>query len=113
MLSNLGAKWLDAAKDLGIRVTAPFVLRLQDGLTFDWDALIHDFGSPNGMLVMNEWSSRLSAAATQAGYGFSCMASAHYDRDSIIEVLIDWGWNGDESRRPSWCTVEPSEEGDS
>jgi len=25
-----------------------------------------------------------------------------YERESFIETLSDWGWNGDESKKPDW-----------
>lgn len=43
--------WKDAASDLGIRVGAPYAVDL-DGIVVDFDALICDFGSPSGTVVL-------------------------------------------------------------
>jgi hypothetical protein len=42
--------WLEAAKDLGIRVVAPFTLRSAAGDAL-YEAHIVDFGGPKGTLV--------------------------------------------------------------
>jgi hypothetical protein len=103
--------WLLAAADLGIRVTAPFAVTTKEG-SISFDALVHDFGSNNGMLLFSKWDKEKAAAATASGYGFSCISSTEYGREATIEALRDWGWGGPESERPEWCTEPLSEDKD-
>src|SRR5262249_17413452 len=102
--SELGSNWLRAARELGIRVTAPFMLHLEDGRLMEWDALIHDFGACNGMLVFEVWDQKKADAAMRQGYGHSCMSSGRFDRDSTVDVLRDWGWCGDLAEVPRWLS---------
>jgi hypothetical protein len=43
--------WLEAAKDLGIRVTAPFDLVNEGGEVELYEALVQDFGGPKGTVT--------------------------------------------------------------
>lgn len=40
------------------------------------------------------------------GYGFSVLGeiieNEQYARDDYIDILSDWGWSGDKSKKPSW-----------
>jgi len=40
--------WLKAAKDLGIRVVAPFTVRTSEGELGTYEAHVLDFGGPKG-----------------------------------------------------------------
>jgi len=86
---------------LGIRVTAPFKLE-RDGTAYEFDALVHDFGSERGMLLFAEWDDTKARAATACGFGYSCMEPGLYDRAVAIEVMRDWGWARDVHSRPPW-----------
>jgi hypothetical protein len=102
MKSDLGAKWLEAGRDLGIHVTAPFAVTSM-GQSISFDALVHDFGSARGMLLMQQWDQRKADIASELGYGFSCLSADDlYDRETTIEVLKDWGWAG-RGPKPSWA----------
>jgi hypothetical protein len=95
MISPLGQHWLEAAHDLGFKVTAPFTPISDSGVSFFYDALVHDFGSPKGRRGE-------SRGRCRHGYGYSCMSGGGpYDRESTIEVLQDWGWEG-EGSAPEW-----------
>ncbi|HTE42404.1 MAG TPA: hypothetical protein VK629_16395 [Steroidobacteraceae bacterium] len=100
-ISALGETWLAASRDLQIRVTAPFALSVATGKTLMYDAAIRDFGSDKGMLLMSAWDSEKANAATEQGYGFSCLDGGAYDRESTIELLRDWSWAAKEPQ-PSW-----------
>jgi len=98
----VASAWRRAADDLGIEVVTPYWL--DDG--FEFVALVRNFGSPNGMLVLASWDERHAAAAEQRGFGCSCMDSPlyeTYDRQLFVEALTDWTWTGDPARRPDWC----------
>lgn len=97
----LGQMWLEAGADLGFRVTAPFTLMTRAGRSFIFDAVVHDFGSSRGMLLMEQWNAEKGKAAADHGYGYSCMNAGSYDRESTIEVLRDWGWSSS-GKAPSW-----------
>ena len=101
MSSRLGQSWAEAGADLGMRVAAPFVLTTAAGQALPFDAVIYDFGSTRGMLVLEQWDEAKAEAATESGYGFSCMDSFQYERGSAIDVLRDWGWSGQEAP-PAW-----------
>jgi hypothetical protein len=99
----LASAWRRAADDLGIEVVVPY--RLDERFVFV--ALVRNFGSPNGMLVLAEWDEKSAAAAEQQGFGFSCMDSPFYekyDRQLFVDVLSDWTWTGDPEQTPAWCT---------
>jgi hypothetical protein len=105
VVTALGETWLAASKDLGVRVTAPFVLETESGSRFNFDALVHDFGSAKGMVLMEKWDSAKADAAVAQGFGFSCLDAGAYDRESTIEVLIDWGWCGLKTAVPKWLNA--------
>jgi len=46
---EISQAWLEAAIDLGIRVTAPFTL--QSGEPITYEAHVMDFGGPKGTVV--------------------------------------------------------------
>lgn len=101
MTMGLGQSWLEASADLGVRVTAPFELRTEAGESYAYEAIVHDFGSVRGMLLMEKWDETKVRVAEEHGYGYSCMDAGPYDRDSTIEVLRDWGWSSS-GVAPSW-----------
>jgi len=101
MASDLGRVWVQAGADLGFRVSAPFALTTDAGRVLHYDAAVHDFGSKNGMLLMESWSKEKGDAAAHSGFGYSCMGAGAYDRQSTIEVLQDWGWSGS-GPPPEW-----------
>lgn len=101
MNSHLGQSWVEAGADLGLRIAAPFVLTTAAGQSLPFDVVIYDFGSTRGMLLMEQWDEMKARAATENGYGYSCMDAFQYERGSAIEVLRDWGWSGAETP-PAW-----------
>jgi hypothetical protein len=102
MVSALAEMWLAAAKDLGFRVSAPFLLDVESGLPLEFDALVHDFGSDKGTVLMAKWDPEKADAVAAQGFGYSCMRARDYDREYVIEVLMDWGWCGPEAASPEW-----------
>ena len=105
------AAWLAAAADLGLDVVAPYrVVRLENR-AINGLALVRQFGSPSGALVIDlaATTQSESESATRLGFFVSQVdgaAYASYDRDLFVGTLNDWGWFGPEQDRPTWFTGE-------
>ena len=102
----ISQSWIEAAKDLGIRVVAPFTVQ-SDGPT-SYEAHIIDFGGPQGTVVGVLEDKLYDYRATQ-GFYVSNLASSYrcYEREHFIATLNDWGWYGPERLRPDWYTGKP------
>jgi hypothetical protein len=95
--------WRALAQDLGIEVQAPFSLE-HVGARYTYVARLPQFGSAGGMLVMYAFDPQAAAAATENGYGYSCVElGAEIDRQGTIEMLRDWGWSKSGEVPPEWC----------
>jgi len=86
MNSHLGQSWIEAGEDLGLRVVAPFVLTTNAGESHTYDAVVCDFGSRQGMLLMEKWDESKARVATAGGYGYTCMDASQYKRCSSAGV---------------------------
>jgi hypothetical protein len=110
------------ALSLKIELNPAFVF--SNGDRFAFDVLFPDLGAPNGMLVSD--SHRAKAIGAKAhelvlgkGYGYSSWnehvdgKSFDPDRDleSFIRVFSDWGWSGEDRKRPEWM-IESADEND-
>ena len=98
MASSPNAVWVLAAADLGLEVTAPFVMIDRFGMPIEFVAHVRQFGSRRGTLVMH-MPAVIPAARIGLGayYHFSVINPAHYsayDRERFIEMLASWGWTG-------------------
>jgi hypothetical protein len=106
---RLVTAWREAAEDLGIAVIAPAELRDPAGRPFRCEALVRDFGSPAGAVVLSERTERRVREPLRGG-GFwyaihpTRMRTA-YARGSFIDQLVDWGWFGPANARPDWWPV--------
>jgi hypothetical protein len=95
--------WLEAAKDLGIRVAAPFMVPSDQPNTYE--AHVMDFGGPRGTVVGVLDDKLGDCRATQGFYSSNLSPSyRHYERQHFIATLNDWGWYGPEGLRPAWYT---------
>jgi hypothetical protein len=84
--------WRLMAQDLGVEFEAPYVLEHQ-GKQYEFLVRLPQFGAPRGMLVMLSYDSAASAAASAKSFGFSCVElGVEAERESVIEMLKDWGW---------------------
>jgi len=97
--------WLEAAKDLGIRVAAPFTVRVAEDEPVTYEAHVLDFGGPKGAVVGVLDDKLRDCRATQ-GYYCSNLAPAYrrYEKQYFIDTLNDWGWFGPPKLRPAWYT---------
>jgi len=103
--------WRAAAEDLGIRVTAPFLLEGTDGTKIIFAAFVHDFGGPAGAIagLMEDLSDAPTGMTQQSGPFVSWLNHdqyCRYDRALFIETLDDWGWFGD-GVPPQWYSGGP------
>ena len=98
---EISRAWLEAAKDLGIRVTAPFTPQSDERITYE--AHVMDFGGPKGTVV-GVLSDKLDDGRATQGFYRSNLAPSyrHYERQYFIATLNDWGWYGPEEIRPVW-----------
>jgi hypothetical protein len=103
--SKMIATWLAAADDLGIRVTAPVTLSDSAGNAFMCEALIHDFGSLTGAIVLSARTERRLRAEGRdplKGYWSSSGGVGAYVRKQVIDTLEDFGWFGPRTATPKW-----------
>lgn len=103
---RLIAQWQAAAADLGIRVTAPVEVSDGAGGSFACEALVHDFGSPKGGLVVSRKTERrvrpwLNGSELWLSVG-ERRQSGKYVRKHFIGELLDWGWFGKSGTEPEW-----------
>ena len=103
MPTRLAEQWQALSGALGIDVTAPFSLSDPAGGTVEFDALVHNFGSRKGMVLLHKWDKAKATLAVAQGYGYSCMSlEGHLSSESAKQVLRDWGWSGPQSLLPPW-----------
>jgi len=97
--------WLEAAKDLGIRVAAPFTVQIGGDELVTYEAHVLDFGGPKGS-VIGVLDDKLGDCRATHGYYCSNLAPSYrrYDRQFFIDALNDWGWFGPTALRPAWYT---------
>lgn len=104
---RLVEQWKRAAHDLGIRVTAPIELSDASGQSFTCEAVVHDFGSPEGAVVLSPKTARrvkahLRTLGNRLWVSRSGPQTSGYERKHIIEELLDWGWFGEPGAEPGW-----------
>ena len=103
----IGASFQEAAADLGLRLTAPFTLvDPSDGAAYEVLALLHDFGTPRGTLILAAGDrTPVPPPSARAGYFFSKLEPvyARYDRQLWLDTLEDWCWTG-VGDPPAWYT---------
>jgi len=100
--------WLEAAKDLEIRVIAPLAVHDPENEPIIYEAHILDFGGVKGTVVGVLDDKMGDIRATQ-GYYYSNLAPLYrdYSRQRFIDTLNDWGWFGPAELQPAWYTGKP------
>ena len=102
------AAWREAAADLAIRFTSPFVITSADGLSYEHLGLVHQFGRRVGALisVLHEPSEQIPRPAGD-DYFWSILGPGYgrYERKVFIETLDDWQFFGSKAERPSWYSA--------
>jgi hypothetical protein len=99
----ISAAWLQAGKDLGIRVIAPFTVKTTENELVTYEAHILDFGGPKGTVV-GVMGEALNDCGAAEGYYCSNLAPSYrsYGRQHFTDTLNDWGWYGPQEYRPPW-----------
>lgn len=108
-IDRVQTAWRLAGDELGFKFTAPFVVEHADGKAV-FHGYVCDFGGPAGtvFLVCENFRERFDAeirAAKQRDYLYSLISAQIYDkfdREVFYEVLRDWDWFGEPSKRPAW-----------
>ena len=100
--------WQEAGQDLGIRVTAPFVLKIE-GTDVAFEALIRDFGGPIGTVAVVSETVRFRPVLMELGYFVSHLFPTYrsYSREHFVATLDDWRWFGPSEEAPPWYTGKP------
>ena len=107
---KLVAAWLEASKDLGIAVTAPYRVVASGEELLLCEAFIPDFGSPTGALAVSPRSRRkVRPVLREANRWYSELGDSYdrYKRTLFIDTLNDWGWFGQAHLKPDWFTGQP------
>ena len=101
------AAWKEAAADLGIQFTSPFVIISADGRSVEHLGLVHKFGRRKGTLItVLHKPSEKSPHPAGDDYYLSTLGSGYgqYNRQYFIDTLDDWQFSGPERERPAWYT---------
>ena len=104
------AAWLEASKDLGVTLVAPYRIETGGPRPLWCEAFIPDFGSPKGAIAISSRSRRVVRPIlreTSRWHSDLGDSYARYSRKLFIETLNDWGWFGQEHLKPDWYTGEP------
>jgi len=107
---RISQAWLEAAKDLAIRVVAPIHLRTPAGEEVGFEAHILDFGGSRRTVVgvigdESHWGN----VRCRLGYYWSSLSPSYrtYKREYFIDTLNDWQWFGEPALQPHWYTGKP------
>ena len=110
--SQLLKEWEMTRDDLKIDIVAPYELDLGNGTIVKADVLVKDFGGRNGMLVFTNESTfwQYHDTLSKLHYGVVLLEepSDPYDHEVMMEMLSDWGWTGDETKKPDWIKDPPA-----
>ena len=100
--------WQIAAKDLRIEIITPFILKIESGAQIKAEILLKNFGATNGMIITKDYDqiAPFVDEIVSEGYGFSVLdepsENEQYVREDFVDILHDWGWSGEKSKKPSW-----------
>ena len=99
-----------ACSELGLQIEVPCVLELRPDCRISAQALLPQLGAENGMIVVRQYDDLCGAAdeIVKEGFGYSVLdeplPGEVYDRDSYMELFLDWGWGNEETTesKPDW-----------
>lgn len=101
---------LGRSEHLGLDLVIPFDLDIGNDVTIHAELLVKNFGGGNGTLVIKEWDAvrnYVALISEKLGYGISTLEEPlePYDRETIIEMLSEWGWAGPMAEAPAWIVA--------
>ena len=115
-MKTIPESWLEAARDLSIRVLEPNPLAdVADDLSRA--VYIPDFGGRRGAIAFTQNFSDSESEdfkitpLKDAGYYWSILSDREYkayNRELFVETLVDWGYFGTAETCPSWYHEELS-----
>ena len=112
-MDNLQRDFQTVGLALHLSVEIDKIIYLSNGEEILASIYLANFAGPKGIMIFSHsklmWPVRDVINAD--GYGYSVMtipADDFVDIESYKEVLIDWGWTGDRSRRPQWIEKDDS-----
>ena len=100
--------WDIAGQELGLELITPFEICISGGHKIHAEFLVKSFGARNGMLIITSYDvvQPYVKELNDLGYGFCVLERLEegqtYDREEFVDMLNDWGWMGDPTRKPSW-----------
>lgn len=104
------AAWKMAANDIGIQITSPYAVTLEDGGTYEYLGLVHQFGRRIGTIIgVLDAPSMQSPHPTSDDYFYSILGASYeqYDRQLFINTLNDWQFFGPDCQKPVWYSGKP------
>lgn len=107
--SRLIQEWKKIAKDLGLEIIAPYKLEIKKNEFIVVDIFLKYFASEIGILIVSDYSiiKKWEEEIDNLGYAYSVLEPLDniesYDREVMIEVLNEWGWDGPDDKKPGWC----------
>lgn len=106
-MNTFAKAWLDAAKDLNIRVIHPVTFITHEGVEVESvGVLLPDFGSSNGILLTCRFDSdEVMDLAYKTDFyqsGLNPHSYEPYNRELYVDTLEDWGWFGKPNEAPEW-----------
>ena len=107
MTNPMAQAWLDAADDLGIRVSHPFKFVAASRVEVETVGVhLPDFGGPKGTVLLCRFDpDHISELLDGTGYytsGLNPRVYEPYRRATFVQALSDWGWYGPPNEAPSW-----------
>ena len=98
-------KWRELGAELGFTVVAPWRLNI-DGAEAVAIALIKNFGSEKGTLVITDRNISEAQAERLAGEGYvfsdTTLDLSETGHDSAVYILSERGWAGAAEKKPKW-----------
>ncbi len=105
-MTNLQKRLHQASQDLNFDIKLDHEMVLSSSRAINCPVYIPWFGSSKGTLIFSSlaqfWD--FNKEITADGYGFSCLSDYDdtYDRESTVEMLSEWGWDGSQEKKPDW-----------
>lgn len=97
-----------AGNELGVRVVAPYEIKVGADKSIKVEAWLPQLGMKHGMLIVQSYDviSDVASELEEQGYGCSIysepLPTEEFDIESYIEMFCDWGWADEGEPRPAW-----------